>query len=70
MKTSPYKFVPMKESDLPMLFKWANEPHVKKWWDSENVWEEFRARYLVNINSSDSFPFIFHFESRSIGYVN
>jgi len=68
--SSPYSFKPMQESDLPLLFQWANEPHVKKWWDSESVWEEFRARYLANINSIDSFLFVAHFSNRPIGHIN
>lgn len=65
-----YSFRPMTEEDLPLLFRWANEPHVRRWWDTEENFEDFRARYIENIKSSDSFPFIVIFDQRPIGYIN
>lgn len=65
-----YSFKPMQESDLHLLFQWVNEPHVKKWWDSEESWEKFRLRYSKNIRSNDSFPYIVFFQETPIGYIN
>lgn len=65
-----YSFRPMTEEDLPLLFRWASEPHVKQWWDTEKEWADFRLRYLENINSKDSFPHIVSFNQRPLGYIN
>lgn len=31
-------FKPLAQSDLPLLLKWLETPHVKAWWDQEVVW--------------------------------
>lgn len=68
--SSLYTFRSMVEEDLPLLFRWASEPHVKQWWDTEKEWTDFRVRYLDNINSKDSFPHIVSFNQEPIGYIN
>lgn len=60
----------MQESDLPLLFKWINEPHVKQWWGDDGSWEEFRLRYSNNIQTDDSFPYIVSLHETPIGYIN
>ena len=60
----------MRESDLPLLFQWIIEPHVKQWWADDGSGEEFRLRYLRNIQSDDSFPFLVFFADQPIGYIN
>lgn len=60
----------MRESDLPLLFQWINEPHVKQWWGDDGSWEEFRIRYSRNIQSNDSFPFLVLLDEKPIGYIN
>ena len=67
---SEFIFKPMQQSDLPLLFRWVQQPHVKKWWGAENIWEEFQVRYVTNIKSEDCFPHIVFFESNPFGYIN
>lgn len=31
-------FKPLAETDLVLLLKWLEEPHVKAWWDQETQW--------------------------------
>ena len=31
-------FVPLAESHFPLLLKWLEAPHVKKWWDQDVHW--------------------------------
>lgn len=68
--STPYTFNRMTVDDLPLLFRWANEPHVRRWWDTEEKFEDFRIRYSNNIKSKDSFPFIVNFDQKPIGYIN
>lgn len=65
-----FAFEPMTKDHLPLLFKWLHEAHVKEWWDSESDYNEFETRYLENINSSDSAPFIVSYKKSFLGYIN
>ncbi len=31
-------FTPLAESHFPLLLKWLEKPHVKKWWDQDVKW--------------------------------
>ena len=31
-------FKPLKREHFPLLLKWLETPHVKKWWDSDINW--------------------------------
>jgi aminoglycoside 6'-N-acetyltransferase len=35
MKTGKITFRPLRESDLPLMYRWFNTPHVSKWWEVE-----------------------------------
>lgn len=41
-------FRPLNESHFPLLLKWLETPHVKKWWDSDIDWtmELIQNKYL------------------------
>jgi aminoglycoside 6'-N-acetyltransferase len=32
------EFTPLTEENLPLLLKWLETPHVKKWWDQNVKW--------------------------------
>jgi len=46
--SSPITFKPLERSDLPLLLKWLETPHVKTWWDQDVVWTPalIAAKYL------------------------
>src|SRR4051812_34140505 len=65
-----YEFRPMSEADIPLLFKWANEPHVKPWWKTESDPQKFGERYSLMLKSSKVKPFIVIADGKPIGYLH
>lgn len=64
-------FTPLNESHFPLLLKWLNAPHVRKWWDQEiihtpeSIWKKYQP-YIDGTKSIRSY--IINFEQTQIGY--
>lgn len=63
-----FNFKKIKESDLLLLSKWLEEPHVKKWWPILEK-DELLSEFLQRIRSKDTFGYIVSFNDKPIGYI-
>ena len=59
------------ESDLPLLHRWLNAPHVLEWWDRPGpAPDEVRAKYLPRITGPhDVAPYVICRGETPIGYI-
>lgn len=72
-------FVPLAESHFPLLLKWLEVPHVKKWWDQDLTYtmDLVREKYssyikgykLVDGQQKPIQGFIIHNNQNPIGYI-
>ena len=46
-------FRPLLEDDLPLLHEWLQRPHVQRWWNERDSYDEVVARYRPAIEGSD-----------------
>lgn len=57
-----YDFRKVSMNDLPMLLAWQEQPHVRKWWDSDEPYDQEGisdprvSRYIVSVEGR---PFAF-----------
>jgi aminoglycoside 6'-N-acetyltransferase len=63
----------LQQSDLPLLNKWHNEPHVKQWYDKDEdltSLESVVKKYAPYINAKEPTQgYIIFYENKPIGYV-
>ena len=69
----------LSEHDFPLLLKWLETPHVKRWWDSEVVWtlDKITQKYssyvkqykIENGKKRSIFAFIIVLDDQPIGYI-
>lgn len=59
------------ESDLDLLHRWLNAPHVLEWWDRPGpTLDEVREKYLPRVTGpSDVVPYIICRDEMPIGYI-
>jgi|GEM_PF-384290 len=72
-------FVPLAESHFPLLLKWLETPHVKKWWDQDVTYtlELVREKYssyikgykLVDGQQKPIQGFVIHSNQNLVGYI-
>lgn len=46
-------FRPLTAGDLPLLHKWLQREHVRRWWDEGRTYEEVAAHYLPAIEGRE-----------------
>jgi len=64
-----FTFKPLQETDLNLLCKWLNEPHVKEWWDDKLTNDEIKSKYRKRIGDSVVVPFIAYLNDQPIGFI-
>lgn len=66
-----FNFMPLAESDLPILADWLNRSHLQEWWRSgEITLDKVREKYLPRISrKDDARPFIAYLEEKPLGYI-
>jgi aminoglycoside 6'-N-acetyltransferase len=76
MKTKAGKttFKRLQETDLPLMHRWFNTPHVSEWWkvDGKNLpsLEEVRQKYLPRIKGKDPVDvYLIIYNDKPIGMV-
>ncbi len=71
MKNIQYEFIPLKESDLPVITDWLNRPHLQKWWREGKITQEMaHKKYLPRIMDEDSAkPYLAFLEDIPKGYI-
>ena len=64
-------FRSLRSSDLDLLHRWLNTPHVRRWWYDEGTsYQEIEAQYLPRSEGRDAVkPFVILHEDRPIGYI-
>lgn len=64
-------FRPLQESDLALLHRWLNLPHVMQWWDKDGATpDEIRSKYLPRIaGASPVFCFIIDNDNADVGCI-
>jgi RimJ/RimL family protein N-acetyltransferase len=63
-------FRPMRAADLRLLHEWLQRPHVRRWWDKFDSYEEVAGHYLPAIEGSE--PTDLHvvlLDDRAIGFM-
>lgn len=58
-------------SDFPLLLKWLETPHVKKWWDQDvkHTKESIAEKYRIYINQDKIRAYIIYLDDKPIGYI-
>jgi aminoglycoside 6'-N-acetyltransferase len=64
------RFDPLREEDLPMLFGWLQQPHVREFYQRDiPVWDEIRAQHLKALaTGSPTRRFVISID-RPIGFI-
>ena len=55
--STKFRFNPLRESDLPMLYEWLKRPHIAEWWRPTPSVDELRKRltsYLAELKEQAS----------------
>jgi RimJ/RimL family protein N-acetyltransferase len=66
---STFKFKPLQETDLDLLCRWLDKPHVKEWWNDSLTHEEIKDKYRERIDSNTVAPFIAYCNDQPIGFI-
>ncbi|SDW66782.1 aminoglycoside 6'-N-acetyltransferase/aminoglycoside 6'-N-acetyltransferase-1b [Marininema mesophilum] len=59
----------LEEKDLPLLHRWFQEPHVKKWWPVPKEKEDFFDSYLKRIHSTEISLYFVSYGNIPIGFL-
>lgn len=72
-------FENLSELHFPLLLRWLNAPHVKKWWDQNIIWNAdlVKNKYstyvkhykLVNGQQKPIYPYIIKLDDKPVGYI-
>jgi len=72
LNSQDISFRRMKMSDLPLMHRWLNEPHVHEWYDDnrENTLEAITERYAPEIlGDKPTEPYIVLYTGKSVGFI-
>jgi len=61
-------FKKLTENDIPLLYTWLEEPHVRQWWPTPKQ-DEVIEHFLARIRSKDTFGYMVYANDISIGYI-
>ncbi|MBT4791348.1 MAG: GNAT family N-acetyltransferase [Halobacteriovoraceae bacterium] len=64
-----YFYDELKETDLPIIERWLQNPHVKEFWDDGESWEESYEKYVLKTLSKTVKQFLIYCQDRPIGYI-
>ncbi len=61
----------LRSSDLDLMHRWLNAPHVRRWWYDEGTsYQEIEGQYLPRIEGREATkPFVILYKDRPIGYI-
>src|SRR5438445_8387622 len=63
-----YEFVRVAPVHISLLFRWLQEPHVRRWWDDGERDQETVSRHYLECEP-DVERYIFTLEGRAAGYI-
>ena len=64
-------FRPLRYSDLPLLHRWLNAPHVARWWYGDDTsWHGVQKEYTLYIEGREPVePYLILHDDKPIGYI-
>jgi RimJ/RimL family protein N-acetyltransferase len=63
-------FRSMTAADLPRLREWLGRPHVRRWWDEHETFENVARHCLPRIEGEDPTRlFVIELDARSVGFI-
>lgn len=64
-------FKPLTNDDFPLLVQWLNNPHVREWYDKDeiNTLDEITKRYDFKKIGEPTDGFIVFYEQKPVGYI-
>ncbi|MDQ4127627.1 MAG: GNAT family N-acetyltransferase [Actinomycetota bacterium] len=69
--TDGLSFRPLRPSDLPLMHRWLNAPHVARWWYGEDAsWRGIQEKYFPRIEDREPVePHVILHGDDPIGYI-
>ncbi|MBA3661085.1 MAG: GNAT family N-acetyltransferase [Gammaproteobacteria bacterium] len=64
-----FNFKSLQESDLDLLCRWLDNPHVKAWWNDALTHEAIKEKYRKRIGDKIIVPFIVYLNNQPIGFI-
>jgi RimJ/RimL family protein N-acetyltransferase len=64
-----FNFKLLTEADLPLLFKWFQQPYIAKLWVEPKEWTPFKEKYAKRLSSKEIFPFLAFIGEEPIAYI-
>jgi aminoglycoside 6'-N-acetyltransferase len=56
--------------DLPLLYEWLMRPHIRRWWDDGETFEEIADHYLPDIEGREPTDvYVIQLEGRDAGFI-
>lgn len=64
-------FRPLRSSDLPLMHRWLNAPHVARWWYGDDTsWRGVEDEYTLYIEGREPVdPYLILHDDEPIGYI-
>ncbi len=62
-------FKSLSKSDIKQIYDWIQQPHVKKWWQDPENWDEFKQKFEDKLQSQYRACFVIYIENEPIGYI-
>jgi aminoglycoside 6'-N-acetyltransferase len=63
-------FRPLTAGDLPLLYDWLQQEHVRRWWTDRETYEEVVEHYLPSIEGSDPTDlYLIVLDDRRAGFI-
>lgn len=62
-------FQPLTSDHIPLLRKWLREPHVAEFWQEPQDEEEFRKKFLHELQERNVRSYIIDFDDQPVGYI-
>jgi RimJ/RimL family protein N-acetyltransferase len=71
MNASRFRFSPLVEADLTLLYEWLQRPHLQGWWENNlpPSLAEVRAKYLPRIGNQGVRCFLAYLNDAAVGYI-
>lgn len=63
-------FRPLVAGDLPLLFQWLQQQHVRRWWNDRETYDEIVEHYLPSIEGRDPTDlYLIVLDDRRAGFI-
>lgn len=63
-------FRPLVEADLRLVHEWLRRPHVRRWWDEHETYEDVVAHYLPSIEGRRPVDlYLILLDERPVGFI-